>query len=106
MSHDDEMKLLIKIVLNFLLVLALFGVYETSKGIFSPNPFIMELFIIGIFLLSAAFLSLKNPDSRFLKITAYILTLFGIIFALNFSINRYVESINIGKMGEGGCCNN
>ena len=102
MSDDKEgMELLIKLVTNFLLVLVFLGVYETASGIYSPNPFIMELFILGIFILSFAFLSYKNPNSRLLKGLTYFLTIVAIIPALNLFVNRYVESINTGRVGEG-----
>ena len=93
------MKLIIIITLNILLALAFLGIYEVNNDIASPNPFIMELFISGMFILLFAFLSYVSPEARifkeinFRKVT-YFFIVVAIILFLNLFLNKYHESIS------------
>lgn len=95
---EREIKLMINITLYLLLALAFLGIYEVNNNIKAPNPFIIELFITGIFILFFAFMSYTSPEARifryitFRKIT-YFLVVIAFILFLNLFFNKYHESI-------------
>ncbi|MEK6883429.1 MAG: hypothetical protein AABY22_27625 [Nanoarchaeota archaeon] len=96
---EREMKLIINITLYLLLALAFLGIYEVNNNIKAPNPFIMELFISGIFILFFAFMSYISPEAKifrgitFRRIT-YFLVIIALILFLNLFANKYHESIS------------
>lgn len=95
----SEMELLITITTALLLAIAFLAPYEIKKDIDAPNPFIIELFIIGIFVIFFAFLAIIFPETSIkgfnpFKVGAYILAILFFIFFLNLFLNRYGESIS------------
>lgn len=94
MAEENEMKLLITIVLNLLIALAFLATYEVKNNISSPNPFIIELFLTGIIILSFAFISYTKPESKLFRGLTYFFVVIAIILFLNLFLNRYHESIS------------
>ena len=95
----SEMELLITTITALLLAIAFLAPYEIKKDIDAPNPFIIELFIIGIFVIFFAFVAIISPETKFFGINifraiAYFLTILFIIFFLNLFLNRYHESMS------------
>ena len=87
-----EMELLIEIILNILIALGLLSVYESQQKNGKPTPTIIELFIISVSILFFAFLKIK--------FWAYLFAIIFAIFFLFLFVNKYVESINKGRVDE------
>ena len=95
----SEMELLITIITATLLAVAFLAPYEIKKDVDAPNPFIIELFIIGGFAIFFAFVAIISPKTEILganpfKVIAYALATLFFIFFLNLFLNRYHESIS------------
>ena len=90
----SEMELIITIILTLLLALAFLGVYEVNTGIKSPNPTIIELFLISLPLLFFAVLSDKFPKILSFRVGVYICIFTFIVFFLLLFFTRYHQSID------------
>ena len=98
----SEMELLITIITATLLAVAFLAPYEIKKDVDAPNPFIIELFIIGGFAIFFAFVAIISPKTEILganpfKVIAYALATLFFIFFLNLFLNRYHESISLSE---------